>query len=240
MLGRLEDAFVRLSNFSADIAHELRTPVSNLMTHTEVVLTRKRDLDAYEDNLYSNLEEFKRMSRMIDDMLFLAKSDNGLIIPEKGTIELSRLVSNLLEYYHLLAEERGIHLSASGRGEVLGDKLMLNRALSNLLSNALRYTPTGENISVTIRETEETVILSVENPGGTIKPEHLDKLFHRFYRVDPARREGNPSNAGLGLAITRSIVEAHNGRIWCTSAGGVTAFYMEFPRKPHSSKGNHL
>ncbi|MBA1273892.1 MULTISPECIES: heavy metal sensor histidine kinase [Stutzerimonas] len=240
MLGRLEDAFVRLSNFSADIAHELRTPVSNLMTHTEVVLTRKRDLDAYEDNLYSNLEEFKRMSRMIDDMLFLAKSDNGLIIPEQSTIELSRLVSKLLEYYHLLAEERGIHLSASGRGEVLGDKLMLNRALSNLLSNALRYTPTGENISVTIRETEETVILSVENPGGTIKPEHLEKLFHRFYRVDPARREGNPSNAGLGLAITRSIVEAHNGRIWCTSAGGVTAFYMEFPGKPHSSKGNHL
>src|SRR5690606_16159902 len=96
MLGRLEDAFVRLSNFSADIAHELRTPVSNLMTHTEVVLSRQRDLDAYEDNLYSNLEEFKRMSRMIDDMLFLAKSDNGLIIPEKGTIELSRLVSKLL------------------------------------------------------------------------------------------------------------------------------------------------
>jgi len=238
MLGRLEDAFVRLSNFSADIAHEVRTPVSNLMTHTEVVLARKRDLDAYEENLYSNLEEFKRMSRMIDDMLFLAKSDNGLIIPEQGSIELSNLVYKLIEYYHLVAEERGICLLASGRGEVLGDKLMLNRAISNLLSNALRYTPSGESISVTIRKTEETVLLSVENPGGTIKPEHLDKIFDRFYRVDPARREGSPSNAGLGLAITRSIVEAHKGRIWCTSADGVTGFYMELPAKPYSSKDN--
>ena len=240
MLGRLEDAFVRLSNFSADIAHELRTPVSNLMTHTEVVLTRKRDLDAYEENLYSNLEELKRMSRMIDDMLFLAKSDNGLIVPEQGSVELSNLTSKLLEYYYLLAEERGIRLSASGRGEILGDKLMLNRALSNLLSNALRYTPTGESISVTISGTEETVTLSVENPGGTIKPEHLDKLFHRFYRVDPARREGSPSNAGLGLAITKSIVEAHKGTIWCTSKDDVTGFHMQFPAKPYSSKEKHI
>src|SRR3546814_4759452 len=90
MLSRLDDAFVRLSKFSADIAHELRTPVSNLMTHTEVVLTKKRNIDAYEENLYSNLEELKRMSRIIDDMLFLAKSDNGLIIPEQASIEIGR------------------------------------------------------------------------------------------------------------------------------------------------------
>ncbi|RRV28898.1 GHKL domain-containing protein, partial [Stutzerimonas stutzeri] len=111
------------------------------------------------------------------------------------------------------------------------DKLMIDRAVSNLLSNALRYTPVGETISVTIHEAERTVTLSVENPGGTIEPEHLDKLFYRFYRVDPARREGSPSNAGLGLAITRSIVEAHKGRIWCTSLDGVTGFHMEFPRQ---------
>ncbi len=231
MLDRLEDAFVRLSNFSADIAHELRTPVSNLMTHTEVVLTKKRNIDAYEENLYSNLEELKRMSRIIDDMLFLAKSDNGLIIPEQASIELADVVAKLLAYYHLVADERDIRLSVSGAGNVLGDKLMIDRAVSNLLSNALRYTPVGETISVTIHEAERTVTLSVENPGGTIEPEHLDKLFYRFYRVDPARREGSPSNAGLGLAITRSIVEAHKGRIWCTSLDGVTGFHMEFPRQ---------
>jgi len=232
MLARLDDAFVRLSNFSADIAHELRTPLSNLMTHTEVVLTQKRNLEAYEENLYSNLEDLKRMSRMIDDMLFLAKSDNGLIIPEQTRIEFSEVVTKLFEYYHLIADEQGIHLVVTGSGSVLGDKLMLDRAISNLLSNALRYTPAGKTISVTIKSTASAITLIVENPGETIKPEHLDKLFDRFYRVDPARREGSPSNAGIGLAITRSIVESHKGKIWCTSGNGITAFHMEFPQQP--------
>ncbi|CAE6952094.1 MULTISPECIES: heavy metal sensor histidine kinase [Pseudomonas] len=231
MLARLDDAFVRLSNFSADIAHELRTPLSNLMTHTEVVLTQKRDLEAYEENLYSNLDDLKRMSRMIDDMLFLAKSDNGLIIPEQTRIEFSEVVAKLFEYYHLLADEQGIQLVVTGTGSVLGDKLMLDRAVSNLLSNALRYTPAGKSILVTIKSTVSAVTLTIENPGETIRPEHLDKLFDRFYRVDPARREGNPSNAGLGLAITQSIVESHKGKIWCTSGNGTTAFHMEFPQQ---------
>lgn len=232
MLARLDDAFVRLSNFSADIAHELRTPLSNLMTHTEVVLTQKRNLEAYEDNLYSNLDDLKRMSRMIDDMLFLAKSDNGLIIPEQTRIEFSEVVAKLFEYYHLLADEQGIQLAVTGTGHVLGDKLMLDRAISNLLSNALRYTPAGKTILVTIKSSARAVTLTIENPGETIKPEHLNKLFDRFYRVDPARREGSPSNAGLGLAITRSIVESHRGKIWCISGDGTTVFHMEFPQQP--------
>ena len=229
MLSRLDDAFVRLSNFSADIAHELRTPVSNLMTHTEVVLSRKRNIEDYEDNLYSNLDDLKRMSRMIDDMLFLAKSDNGLITHENKPIDLVEVVEKLLEYYRLLADERGIQLKVSGRGSVRGDVLMLHRAISNLLSNALRYTSEGKTISVEILQKEMSVLVVVENQGEPIAPEHLEKLFDRFYRVDPARREGSPSNAGLGLSITRSIIEAHDGKIWCTSCDGKTAFHLEFP-----------
>ena len=229
MLSRLDDAFVRLSNFSADIAHELRTPVSNLMTHTEVVLSRKRDIEDYEDNLYSNLDDLKRMSRMIDDMLFLAKSDNGLITHENKPIDLLDVVEKLLEYYRLLADERGINLTVSGAGSVRGDVLMLHRAISNLLSNALRYTPEGRTINVDIQQRSTSTFVVVENPGETIAPEHLEKLFDRFYRADPARREGSPSNAGLGLSITRSIVEAHEGKIWCTSSNRKTAFHMEFP-----------
>jgi len=229
MLARLEDAFVRLSNFSADIAHELRTPLSNLMTHTEVALTRARTLDQYQDNLHSNLEELQRMSRMIDDMLFLAKADNGLIVPDAKPVALEALCAQLLDYYQLSADERGVRFELSGVGTIQGDLLMLRRALSNLLSNALRYTPDGELIRVTIERGAGQVTLEVSNPGATIAPEHLERLFDRFYRVDPARREGSPSNAGLGLAITRSIVQAHQGRIHCTSAQGRTSFVLEFP-----------
>lgn len=235
MLSRLDEAFVRLSNFSADIAHELRTPVSNLMTHTEVVLSRKRNIEDYEDNLHSNLDDLKHMSRMIDDMLFLAKADNGLIIPEHKKVVLEKVIDKLYEYYRLLADEHDIELKATGSGEVQGDVLMLRRAISNLLSNALRYTPERHAITVNISQTKQGTLLTVKNPGEAISPEHLERLFDRFYRADPARREGSPSNAGLGLAITRSIVEAHQGKIWCTSSNGQTAFHMEFPRPAGST-----
>lgn len=230
MLTRLEEAFVRLSNFSADIAHELRTPLSNLMTHTEVVLSRGRCVEDYQENLYSNLEELQRMSRMIDDMLFLAKADNGLIVPERQRIDLHALCATLLEFYQLAAEERGIRLELSGQGSLLGEPRMLHRALSNLLSNALRYTPDGEAIRVQIAGDGDSVRLSITNPGETIAAEHRERVFDRFYRADPARREGSPSNAGLGLAIARSIVEAHQGHIHCDSEQGWTRFTLEFPR----------
>lgn len=228
MLERLDESFMRLSNFSADIAHELRTPLTQLMTHTEVVLGRARSLEEYQDALYGNLEDLKRMARMIDDMLFLAKADNGLIVPEHRPVALHQLTGQLLDYYRLLGEEAGVELSEEGAGVIDGDAGMLRRALSNLLSNALRYTPSGGCIRVRIDGGEERVRLSVENPGPGIPAEHLGRLFDRFYRADPARREGG-GHAGLGLAITRSIVEAHRGRIRCESADGLTRFELEFP-----------
>jgi two-component system heavy metal sensor histidine kinase CusS len=228
MLARLEDAFVRLSNFSADIAHELRTPLSNLMTHTEVVLTRGRSAADYQDNLHSNLEELRRMARMIDDMLFLAKADNGLVIPQVQPIELEALCGKLLDFYQLTADEHGIRFELSGSGRIEGDPSMLHRALSNLLSNALRYTPDGGVIRLSIDAGVKGVLLSIGNPGATIPEKHLPRLFDRFYRVDPARREGSPSNAGLGLAITRSIIEAHRGEVRCSSRDGWTSFDILF------------
>ncbi len=232
MLARLDEAFVRLSNFSADIAHELRTPVGNLMTHTEVVLSRPRSAEDYQDNLHGNLEELRRMARMIDDMLFLAKADNRLIIPQCQPVRLEAMVEELFEYYRLLAEEQGVELRRTGQGEVQGDPLMLRRAVANLLSNALRHTPPGETVTVRIDQDEAHLHLSVENPGETIDAEHLQRLFDRFYRIDPARREGSPGNVGLGLAITQSIVQAHQGRLWCRSSSGVSTFHIELPRSP--------
>ncbi|POH42221.1 two-component sensor histidine kinase [Pseudomonas fluorescens] len=232
MLGRLEESFARLSNFSADIAHELRTPISNLRTHTEVILTKKRAPEDYEENLYSNLEDLNRLSNIIDGMLFLAKSDNGLVLPAKAKVELRSVVEKLFEYYQLLADDTGLKLKVTGQGMVYGDVTMLDRMISNLLSNALRYTPPDSTISVKIERVGKTISLSVENPGEEIAEEHLARLFDRFYRIDPARREGATNHAGLGLAIVKSLVGAHDGSVACVSRDGYTAFTISLPEWP--------
>jgi two-component system heavy metal sensor histidine kinase CusS len=141
MLARLEESFKRLSDFSSDLAHELRTPVSNLMTQTQVALSKTRSSAEYREVLESNCEEFERLSRMISDMLFLAKSENGLIVPGQETFDLADEVTALFDFYGALAEENGVTLRLEGSGQVTGDRLMLRRAIGNLLSNALRYTP---------------------------------------------------------------------------------------------------
>lgn len=229
MLGRLDDSFVRLSNFSADIAHELRTPISNLRTHTEVILAKKRAPEVYEENLTSNLEELNRLSSIIDGMLFLARSDNGLVVPEPVELDLRSVINKAFDYYEYLAEDKGIHLRVTGNASVLADSVMIDRVVSNLLSNALRYTPAGEAIDVGIHDYGGPVELRVENAGSEIAPEHLERIFDRFYRVDPARREGT-GNTGLGLAIARSLMQAHGGNISCTSSAGRTAFILTFMR----------
>lgn len=134
MLSRLEESFQRLSDFSSDLAHELRTPVSNLLTQTQVTLTRARSVDEYREILGSNNEEFERLSRMIADMLFLAKADNQQIIPHREQVELASEVADLIEFYAVLAEEKLVKLAHRGAATVTGDRLMLRRAISNLLS----------------------------------------------------------------------------------------------------------
>lgn len=212
MLSRLEDSFRRLSDFSSDIAHELRTPVSNLMTQTQVALSKARDAGEYREILYSNLEEYQRLATMIADMLFLAKADNGLIIPSREPVDLKQELEGLFAFYEALAEHRGIQLAMRGEGKVSGDRLMLRRALSNLLSNAIRHTPQGGTVSVAIHPAaNDFMSVTVENSGEPIQAEHLPRLFDRFYRVDSSRQRTS-EGAGLGLAITRSIVAAHGGQ----------------------------
>ena len=231
MLERLDASFQRLSAFSADIAHELRTPLSNLLTHTQVTLTRPRDIDAYREALHSNLEELQWMAQLVNDMLYLAKADHGLLTPRREPLDLAQEVEALLEFYALLAEESQIQLTHEGSGQLAGDRSMLRRALSNLLDNALRYTPAGGAIKVLIEALPATARISIENTGTGIPAELLPRLFDRFYRADPARREGSSEHAGLGLAITQSIIRAHGGQICCESQEGVTRFVVELPAK---------
>ena len=229
MLARLEASFRRLSDFSSDIAHELRTPVSNLLTQTQVTLSKARSAEEYREVLASNAEEFERLGRTIADMLFLAKADNQLLVPHREAVDLAQEVASLFEFYEALAEEKALTLSFSGAARVNGDRLMLRRAIGNLLSNAVRHTPPHGRIRVVLDGGDgRTALVRVENTGETIAPEHLPRLFDRFYRADASRRHGG-EGAGLGLAITRSIVVAHGGEVAVRSADGVTAFELRFP-----------
>lgn len=235
MLSRLEDAFARLSAFSADIAHELRTPLSNLLTQTQVVLGRPRPLEDYREALHSNLEELQRLAQMVNDMLFLAKADHGLLAPERHPLRLEEELDAMLEYFAPLAEERGLVLSRHGQATWPADRGMLRRALSNLLDNALRFTPDGGEVRLDLTPFDGGVRLVVANQGAPLDPGALPRLFDRFYRVDPARREGGREHAGLGLAITRSIVLAHGGEIHCESDPDWTRFVLVFSRPDDQS-----
>lgn len=229
MLSRLEDSFRRLSEFSSDLAHELRTPVGNMMTQTQVALSRSRTAEEYREVLYSNSEEFDRLARMTTDMLFLAQADHGLIVPRTESVDLAAEVRELFEFYDALSEDRGVGLKLVGEGIVAGERLMIRRAVGNLLSNAIIQTPRSGIIVVLIEPAGEgEVALSVENPGAGIAPEHLERVFDRFYRVDPSRKRST-EGAGLGLAITKAILAAHRGSVHVQSAGGRTRFEIRFP-----------
>lgn len=229
MLDRLRDSIERLSAFATDLAHEMRTPVSNLMMQTQVMLTQARTPDEYREVLASNLEEYERLARTVGDMLFLAKADNGLIVPTREDVDLANEIADLFDYYEALAEDSGVRLACSGAAVVSGDRLMLRRAMSNLLSNAIRYSPRGGEVRVTLTESAGKAGVSVENPCQEMPAGNLDRLFDRFYRADPARRETG-DGAGLGLAITRSIARAHGGDIAVSASTAGIRFEMALPR----------
>ncbi len=228
MLQRMEEAFNRLSNFSADIAHELRTPVTNLMTQTQVALSQVRSAEEYQEILYSNMEEYERMAQMVGDMLFLAKADNELNPLHTEEIDLESELHNLFDYYEAWAEGHRVSLKLEGSARVQGDRLMLRRALSNLLSNAIRYTPENRSVTVRLDQTKEQVTIVVQNPGTPLPAEHLTRVFDRFYRTDPSRQRSG-EGAGLGLAIVKTIIEAHGGKIIATSDQSGTRFSITLP-----------
>ena len=230
MISHLEDSFTRLSHFSADIAHELRTPLTNLTTQTQVALGKARTLEEYRELLYSNLEEHERLTKMVNDMLWLAQSENGLLKPNLEKLDLRQEVEVIFEFFEALSEEKNIKLAARGdHVHVKADRSMLRRAISNLLSNALRYTPENGTINVIVERLGQKAHLIIENPGQSIAAEHLPKLFDRFYRVDPSRQHQG-EGSGLGLAIVKTIIESHGGVINVSSENEATRFMISMPK----------
>lgn len=228
MLARLQSDFARLQEFSSDLAHELRTPINNLLTQTQVSLAQKREASAYQDILASNAEEFQRLARMVSDMLFLAKTEHGIELPNPEAISLDQETRALFDFYDAVADDKHIRLKITGEAQVMGDRLMVRRAIGNLLSNALRHSSANAEVVVAIeRKTSETT-LCLTNSGTTIAPEVLPRLFDRFFRVDKSRSHPDSDGTGLGLSITQAIMAAHGGSVSVTSAQGKTTFCLMF------------
>jgi two-component system heavy metal sensor histidine kinase CusS len=235
MLDRLQADFQRLTGFAADIAHELRTPISNLLAQTQVTLSAPRDVATYRDVLASNVEEFERLARMVSDMLLLAKTEHGVDALRIERFDARAEIQTLFDYFGVLAEEKSLRLRLEGSAPVHADRLMFRRAVSNLLSNAVRHTPAGGEIVVRLAGDARAATVVVENTGPEIPAEVLPHLFERFYRGEGAAARADASGSGLGLAITRAIVEAHGGRAGAVSAQGRTRFSLTFPHPAGAS-----
>lgn len=228
MLERLEGSFRRLSEFSSDIAHELRTPVSNLMMQTQVALSRERDAASYREVLFSNLEELGRLARMSSDMLFLAKSENGLLALENEIFSAKAEFEELIEFFEPLAAENGKTLTLEGDTSMKGDRLMLRRALSNLITNAIKYSSDGAAILIRAEQQIGMAFVYISNRTEAITQENLGRLFDRFYRGDSSRQH-NTDGAGLGLSITRAVVLAHNGTLQVFLDDDIVTFTVKIP-----------
>lgn len=231
MLARIDDGYRRLQEFSADLAHEMRTPVATLLGRSQVALSQHRSGEELKDVLEGNIEELERLSRLIADMLFIAQADHSEAAVHRDNVELGEEARRVAEYLSLVAEEKPVGVSVSGAAEIQGDRLLLQRAITNLLSNAIRHARAGSTIDVRIESLPDTSTrVQVSNEGEVIPAEHLARIFDRFYRIDASRARLS-GGTGLGLAIVRSIMEAHGGQVLADSdrASGTTVFTLLFP-----------
>lgn len=227
-LERVEQAYSRLESFNADVAHELRSPLTNLIGQTQVALTRGRSAEHYFEVLQSNLEELERLRSIINDMLFLASADQGNKATKLTSTSLADEVATTLEYLDFILEDAQVEVQVSGDALVQIEVAHLRRALINLLSNAVQHTGAGQVIEVRIEVEEHQVSIGVANPGSPIASEHLPRLFERFYRVD-ASRSNSGNNHGLGLAIVKAIALMHGGDVFVRSDRGMNTFGIYLP-----------
>lgn len=221
MLARLEEAFARLSRFSADIAHELRTPLNTLRGEAEVALGRTRTPEEYREALGSCLEEGARLSRLVDSLLFLARAEHPDREIRREPVGLAEELESLRGFYEAAAAEKGVTISAAAPGDLVVplDRTLFQRAAGNLIENALAHTPPGGSIVLRGSRDGGRVLVEVSDTGSGIGPEHLPHVFDRLYRADRSRTAAT-GGAGLGLAIVKSIAELHGGTASISSEPG--------------------
>ena len=238
MLARLEDSFTRLSQFSADLAHELRTPISNICGEAEVALTRPRTSEDYRNVIESITGECERLSGIVENLLFLARAEAADRQIERGIFPARPALEKIASYYRTIAEERGISITNEGDGEIYADPMLFDRALSNLLDNAIRFTPDRGKIMIRSQSMNDRTEVTVADTGCGIAPQHLARIFDRFYRVDSSR---SSKGTGLGLALVKSITDLHGGSATAISSiNRGTTITLTFPAENGSVVENNL
>jgi two-component system heavy metal sensor histidine kinase CusS len=230
MLDRLEDSVKRISRFSSDIAHDLRTPIQTLRGESEIMLLSDRTIEEYQENLTSSLEEYDRLTHLIESLLFIERAENTDMELKQTTFDIKTKVDKIISFYEALIELKAITVVFNGTGQVNADPILFERAIINLISNAIKYTKNGGHLKFYVAtKNDQTVSLSVNNDGPAIEPEDLEHLFDRFYRADSAKKVDH-NGLGLGLSIAKSIMDLHGGNIQVQSnAITGTTFTLNFP-----------
>jgi two-component system heavy metal sensor histidine kinase CusS len=221
LLLRVQRAYVQLESFNADVAHELRTPLANLIGSTELALTRQRSNEELQGVLTSNLEEIGRLSGIVTDMLFLSKADRGTSTRSRAVVSLAAQARDVIDFYDAMLDEAGLKAEVAGDAMADVDAALIRRALSNLLGNAIRFAAPASTIGIDLAEDRDEFTVSVVNRGEPVAPASLPRLFERFYRAAQAR-DGSTRHHGLGLSIVEAIARMHGGRVFASSQDGAT------------------
>jgi two-component system, OmpR family, heavy metal sensor histidine kinase CusS len=224
MLARLEDSFVRLSQFSADIAHELRTPIANIRGEAEVALNRSRSAEEYREVMESTIAECQHLGLIVDNLLFLARTEAAEGHLQRASFDGRAVIEKIAAFYEPIAEEQKLTIRCRGAATFVADEMLFSRAVNNLVENAAHHTPSGGTIEISVASSE----VSVKDDGAGIPPEHLPRVFDRFYRADTSR---SSEGVGLGLALVKSIMDLHGGTARIESEPGRgTTVTLTFPK----------
>ncbi len=233
MLKRLDDSFTRLSQFSADLAHELRTPIANMLGESQVALTRDRTAAEYRETIESTVAECERLSRIVDNLLFVARVSAAREPIARKRFDARAAVEKIAEFYQAAADDHHVTITCSGNGQIYADPDLFERAVGNLLDNALRFTAEHGSIRLAVSKHHRDFEVAVHDNGSGISAEHLPRVFDRFYRAESSR---SSEGAGLGLALVKSIVELHGGSATIQSElNRGTTVLLRFPAAPSGS-----
>jgi two-component system, OmpR family, heavy metal sensor histidine kinase CusS len=228
MLRRLEDSFVRLSQFSADIAHELRTPIGNIRGEAEVALTRSRSTEEYSEVIESTIAECQHLGHIVDNLLFLARTEAAEGQLQRTSFDGRAAIERIAAFHEPIAEEQKLTISCHGDAEFHADEMLFSRAVNNLVENAMHHTPAGGSIEISVAVRGACLEVSVKDTGAGIAAEHLPRVFDRFYQADSSR---SSDGVGLGLALVKSIMDLHGGSAEIESTPGPgTTVTLSFPQ----------